>query len=139
MMKKILFGLLAVSMILLNGCEVDREESTFYFVPLPITNVELPDTFFWNEVHTISVTYSIPNSCIQYEGFDINTDGFSTRYVTCIGAEFDGEVCAQATDYGQATFEFLALSTEPYLFRFWTGEDSDGNPEYLEVYVPVRN
>lgn len=139
MMKKLLLGLLAASMILLNGCEVDRAESTFYFIPLSITNVELPDTFFWNEVHTISVTYAIPNSCIQYEGFDINSDDFSTRYVTCIGAEYEGDVCAESTSYGQATFEFLALSTEPYLFRFWTGEDEAGNAEYLEVTVPVRN
>ena len=139
MMKKTVIGLVLASMFLLSGCDLDNPEPNFFFVPLRISAVEIPEAFFWNEIHTIRVTYEIPNSCVQYEGFDINTDGASTRYVTCIGAEYQGEACATTYNSGQATFEFLVLNMDPYVFRFWTGEDSAGNAEYMEIIVPVRN
>jgi len=139
MMKKTVFGLVLASMVLLSGCDLDNPEPNFYFVPLQISDVEVPEFFFWNEIHTIQVTYEIPNSCVQYEGFDINTEGSATRYVTCIGAEYQAEACNTSNNAGQATFEFLALNLEPYIFRFWAGEDANGNAEYLEVIVPVRN
>lgn len=139
MMKKTVIGLVVASMILLSGCELDNPEPNFFFVPLRISAVEVPEFFFWNEIHTIRVTYEIPSSCVQYEGFDINSDGASTRYVTCIGAEYQAEACATTYTAGQATFEFLALNTETYIFKFWTGEDANGNAEFLEILVPVRN
>ena len=37
-----------------------------------------------------------------------------------------------------ATFNFLVLYTETYVFRFWTGEDENGVSEYFEVTVPVN-
>ena len=139
MMKKTVIGLVLASMFLLSGCDLDSPESNFFFVPLRISDVEIPEFFFWNEIHTIQVTYEIPNSCTQYEGFDINSDGSATRYVTCIGAEYQTESCPDSGYAGQATFEFLALNTDPYIFRFWTGEDANGNAEFMEIVVPVRN
>lgn len=138
MMKKIVFVWMILGMLLLNGCDIDSAEPNFFFVPLKITSVEVPEFFAHGEVYTINVTYERPNSCVTYEGFDINTDGESIRYITCIGAEFNGEICTQAVYYGQASFEFLVLNHEPYTLKFWGGEDAQGNPIYLDYYIPVN-
>ncbi|NND15703.1 MAG: hypothetical protein HKN89_05215 [Eudoraea sp.] len=139
MMKKIVFLCVVLGIVLLNGCSIDSAEPNFFFVPLRITSVEMPESFSYRETHTISVTYERPNSCVTYEGFDINTDGGSIQYITCIGAEFNGEICTQAVYYGQANFEFQALNLETYTLKFWGGEDAQGNPIYLDYNVSVNN
>ena len=138
MMKKIVTVCLIFGMLLFNGCDIDSAEPNFFFVPLEITSVELPEYFEHGAEYTINVTYARPNSCVTYEGFDINSDGESIHYITCIGAEFNGEVCTQAVYYGQASFIFQALNQEPYTLKFWGGEDAQGNPIYLDFIIPVN-
>lgn len=138
MMKKIVIVCLIFGMLLFNGCDIDSAEPNFFFVPLVITSVELPEYFEHGAFYTINVTYARPNSCVTYEGFDINSDGESIRYITCIGAEFNGEICTQAVYYGQASFEFQVLNLQPYTLKFWGGEDAQGNPIYLDFEIPVN-
>jgi len=35
-------------------------------------------------------------------------------------------------------FNFVVLYEEPYVFRFWQGEDSNGEAQFLEIQVPVN-
>jgi len=46
--------------------------------------------------------------------------------------------CTQAIQEQKSTFNFRVDYTETYVFRFWQSEDADGNQEYFEVLVPVR-
>jgi hypothetical protein len=38
----------------------------------------------------------------------------------------------------EETFNFQVTSTGNYIFKFWTGEDSEGNNTFLEYDIPVN-
>ena len=38
----------------------------------------------------------------------------------------------------QETFTFKVTNTGNYIFKFWTGEDTEGNDTFLEYDIPVN-
>ncbi len=136
-MKKVLLILLCFLVVPLGSCSLDSDDVNFTFVPLRIVNVELPESFMINQTYTVSVTYIRPNGCTFFEGFDFNEVDTTTREVVAIGSELQETSCTQQLEEVETTFEFFVLHSEDYLFRFWTGENADGEQEFLEVVVPV--
>ncbi len=136
--KKPIYLLLCVVFFGLSSCKLEDDRVNFRFVPLQILSADLPESFELNETYEIRVTYLRPSACIFFEGFDITKEGVTTRNVVAIGSDFYEEVCTLATEELEASFNFICLYDEPYLFRFWTGEDENGNQQYLEVEVPVN-
>ncbi len=136
--KKPISLLLCVVFFGLSSCKLEDDRVNFRFVPLQILSADLPESFELNETYEIRVTYLRPSACIFFEGFDITKEGVTTRNVVAIGSDFYEEVCTLATEELEASFKFICLYDEPYLFRFWTGEDENGNQQYLEVEVPVN-
>lgn len=124
--------------LLLLGCNVNDDDLNYHFVTLGITEVEVPESFQLNETYEIGVTFLKPNDCTSFEGFDVRTEGGTVRRVVAIGAEFEGQACDGGAEEARASFQFICLYDEPYLFRFYTGNDADGNPQYIEVEVPVN-
>ena len=119
---------------------MDDGEEKFHFVPLQITAAELPESFMLNQTYQIKVTYSTPNGCTTFEGFDItedDTEYSEIRNVVAIGAERENLQCTQQFEEIETTFSFLCLYSKTYVFRFWTGEDENGASEFFEVEVPV--
>ncbi len=137
-MKKEIIILLSFISIILNSCSLDDQGPNFHFVPLKIVSAELPESFTLNETYEIKVTYEIPNNCTVFEGFDITKSDKTVRNVVGIGSEFENEQCNDSSLEQETTFSFICLYTEPYLFRFWTGEDENGESEYFEVEVTVN-
>ncbi|MEK6152782.1 hypothetical protein WIW50_05960 [Flavobacteriaceae bacterium 3-367] len=136
--KKIFFILfIALATLLFTSCDIDDGVS-FNFVPLQIVSVEVPESFDLNRTHQIRVTYLRPNGCTSFQGFDISNPDTTVRNVVVIGAVRADEACSQETAEVEVSFDFIALFTDTYLFRFWTGEDTDGESQYLEVEVPVN-
>ena len=39
----------------------------------------------------------------------------------------------------EATFNFIVTSNGSYIFKFWQGEDANGDDQYLTIEVPVTN
>lgn len=122
----------------LSACKLEDDSISYHFVPLQITGVELPESFDINETYEISVTFIRPNTCVFFEGFDIRREDTTVRNVVAIGSELEDEVCTQVVEEFTNSFNFLVLYNEPYVFRFWTGEDENGNSEYIEITVPVN-
>ncbi|MBT8282107.1 MAG: hypothetical protein KJO86_00090 [Muriicola sp.] len=134
--KSILFVcLLALS---LQSCKLEDDGVNFNFVPLQIVSAELPESFDLNETYEIRVRYLRPSSCVFFEGFDITKESTTTRNVVAIGTEFLDEPCTQAVEELEASFNFICLYEGTYLFRFWNGEDENGNQQYIEMEVPVN-
>lgn len=122
----------------LFSCNLDDNNSNYHFLPLQITDVGLPESFDLNATYEVSVTFIRPNSCVFFEGFDIRKTGTTVRNVVVVGSELEGQECAQVIEEVTETFNFLVLYTEPYVFRFWAGEDENGVSEYIEITVPVN-
>jgi len=138
-MKKLFFLFLFASIMLsLSSCNKD-DALNFHFVPLRIVSAELPEFFSLNQTYQIRVTYNKPDGCTSFGGFDVVSKDISTRNVVVIGTKIDDQdSCMQAIEEETNVFNFKVVHNQTYLFRFWQSEDADGNQEYFEVLVPVR-
>lgn len=137
--KRIFFGVLLLVMLTLAvGCDSDDDEMKYHFVALEISEVDLPESFQLNETYRIGVTYRVPNSCTSLEGFDVSSEELTVRRVVAIGAEVQEQACTEAVEELQTSFQFICLYSDTYLFRFYAGDDETGEPQYLEVEVPVN-
>ncbi|WP_238857757.1 hypothetical protein [Poritiphilus flavus] len=136
MRKKMLILLLVLAAPLVS-CSLDDDGVNFNFVALQIVSAELPESFVQNQTYEISVTYVRPNGCTFFEGFDISESDTTVRNVVAVGSELQDTACTQEAEEVEATFNFIVLHSEDYIFRFWTGEDADGEPEFIEIEVPV--
>lgn len=136
--KKIILGVVLFS-LLLGGCSIEEDEPNFYFTSLSIDSAELPESFALNQTYQINVTYSLPNGCTHYEGFDVTKEDTTIRNVVAVGVAMTDLVsCTQEIRQEEASFNFIVKYNQPYTFRFYQGENSDGEPEFLEVVVPVE-
>ncbi|WP_165869276.1 hypothetical protein [Maribacter algicola] len=138
MMKKYTL-VVALFALLLGGCSLDDDEPNFNFKALRIESAELPESFILNETYQINVTYSLPDGCTQYEGFDVTKEDTTIRNVVAIGVAMTDLVsCTKAITQEEASFNFIVKYDQPYTFRFYQGDNSAGEPEFFEVVVPVN-
>jgi hypothetical protein len=135
-------NLFALSMLLavlsFAGCSLEDTEN-FHFVTLPIESVDIPESFDLNETYEIKVTYLRTSDCAFFEGFDIVKEDTTVRNVAAIGSMLsDSDDCKEVLQEVETSFNFIVLYRETYLFKFYTGEDVNGDPQYLEIEVPVN-
>ena len=122
-----------------SSCDIGDDGPNFHFVPLRIESVEMPESFDLEETYVISFKYIVPDGCTNYEGIDVVDEEVTTRKVVAIGAQrTDQAACAEVIQEEVASFNFVVLQNQPYLFRFYQGEDVNGEQQFLEVEVPVN-
>ncbi|MDT0606182.1 hypothetical protein [Croceitalea rosinachiae] len=135
-MKKV-FAILGLMVVFsFYGCDIESGEN-FQFISLKITAVALPESFEQNTSHNIQVTYERPDNCTFFEGFDVFEVDLNTRSIVAIGSLLKMDECALMQDEVNTSFEFIALNTSSYTLRFYSGDDENGNPIYLEYVIPV--
>ena len=126
-----------VLLLLFSSCDISDDDASYHFVTVPVQTVDMPESFTLNETYTIEVTLLVPNGCTSFEGFDVTSEGETIRRVVGIGTERDNVACTEAIEVVNSSFEFLCLYSGTYLFKFWTGENEAGEPQFLEIEVPV--
>lgn len=137
-MKRMFFALLSVMSILsFTSCSLD-DGVNFHFKPLQTISADLPDSFDLHQVYDIKVTFLRPDDCTLFEGFNVVRTDTTTRQVAAIGAVMEKETCLSVNQEIEDTFKFEVRYTDTYLFRFWTGDDENGEPQFLEIEVPVN-
>lgn len=138
-MRKIFPTLLLVAIIsTLGGCSLDDGGTPIEFLALEIVEAEVPESFTMNGRYEISVTYRKPDNCTFFETFDVAKPDTTIREVVAIGYNAVDEVCAQEVTELQKSFFFEVIYDQPYLFKFWQGQDANGEPLFLEIEVPVN-
>ncbi|GGW38587.1 hypothetical protein [Arenibacter certesii] len=139
-MKRTLFLLVVIISSVLASCSVD-DGVNYHFEALKVESVEMPESFEYGNIYKIKVTYIRPNNCTYFEGFDVVKEELTTRKVVAVGSviEDDNAQCTEKLEEVTASFNFEVLYNQPYLFKFWTGEDENGDSEYLEFTVPVTS
>ena len=143
-MKRTYIFLCAIIMALVSfSCSLDDDQTNFEYVTLETLSASLPDTFDLGRVYTIDVKLLRPDECTFSETFDVRrdfTDSTNIRTVAPIGIVLEQEAdCAVANDSIQDFFQFEVRYTKPYIFRFYSGSDENGEAEFLEIEVPVRH
>lgn len=133
-MKKILF--LFVFILSLTSCSLEDDGPTFYNEILPIESVDMPEEFVLGETYTIYVSYYKPSGCHVFNNFFYNSE-LNQRTVAVINTVYPENDCTQSATLEEVSFNFMVNSNGTYVFRFWQGEDENGNDLYYIVEIPV--
>lgn len=133
-MKQFLLALLAV--VFLVSCD-DDDDVVYHFEYVPVLEAEVPEEFEFGRVYELIVTYELPNSCYDIYSYDYIYEGTSRIIAPIAIVDDSAGSCAEMTTEGTFTVRVEALQAEDYLFKFWQGEDEEGEPIYLEIEVPV--
>lgn len=140
MKKSLSILMLVIVSLSFNACSLDDDDTTnFKYVNLKVLSAEVPEAFEYGEKYTIFVTYASPNTCTYFEGFDIHKHQLTEREVYPIGTELAGSNdCQESTEEVEVSFDFEVIYKEDYLFKFWTGQNEDGEDQYIDIAVPVN-
>ncbi len=142
-MKRTYVLLCAITLAAISvSCSIDDDQTNFRYTTLKTVNASLPDTFELGRVYNIDVKMFRPDECTFSETFDVVrdfTDSTNIRTVAAIGIVLDQADCAAVNDSIQDSFQFEVIYTNPYLFRFYAGDNTNGEAEFLEIEVPVKH
>lgn len=134
-MKKLL--VLCLALVFCASCSVEDDGTSFSFEVLPVESVDIPDEFMLGEIYTITVSYLRPSTCHAFKEFYYLKEN-NERTVAPITYVFDQSNCENLEDeLVESTFNFKVTSNGSYIFKFWQGEDTDGESQYLIMEVPV--
>ena len=115
----------------------DGNEVNFHREFLPVVSADVPAFFVHGEDHEITVTYTRPNSCYQFD-YIYYTKNNNERTVAVLAKVFDNSNCTQTEEEVETTFTVRAEQEETYVFNFWQGIDDNGDDMYLIIEVPVE-
>lgn len=135
MKKLILISFLVCSVF---SCSIKDDNSfNFFYETLPIESVDMPAEFHFGNTHAITMTYLRPSGCHIFNDFYYLSE-LNQRTIAIITTVFPDDTCETfENEEVEVTLNFQVNSTEPYVFRFWQGEDENGNDVYYVVEVPV--
>lgn len=137
-MKKI-FLLLFVSFLALS-CSIDDGANDYYYEILPVESNDLPESFEFGKIYTITLTYKRPTDCHGNATLYFEKEG-STRTIAIqtIVANKNNCEAVPNEDSRELKFQFEVLSDTPYVFKFYKGEDEAGEALFESVTVPIIN
>ena len=141
-MKKIALLLLAI--VNITSCSLEESnEPRFYYEVLPVESFRVPQSVSIGEDYEVFMTYKIPSNCHVYEGCYYKTEG----YKITVGIQtyvLDSPECKELENPEPIETSFIFKvegvqnATQPYVFKFYKGKDTNGNDIFEEVSVPVN-
>ena len=135
MKKIVLLFVLAASMY---SCSIDDNNGPSYSTEfVAIESVDIPEEFIYGETHEISVSFLRPSSCHIFYDFFYEIDENQRTVAVRTVFPIDQQCETLTDDEVEVSFNFEVLSTETYIFRFYQGEDENGEDIYQIVEVPV--
>jgi len=123
-MRKISLLLFALS--LFYSCLDNDENSNFTYEYLPIDEAITPASFTYGETDSITIKYSLPNGCYYFDNLYYQYQD-TARIVAVTALVTLDEACTQAITQEEYRFAVKVTQEEDYLFKFWKGQDSQGN------------
>lgn len=131
------FIVLSFMLLLFGACSSDDDTVNFNFEILPIESVDIPDEFELGEVYPITISYLKPTTCHAFNELYYLKET-NERTVAVIDYVFDRNDCETLeNEMVETTFNFIVNSNGSYIFKFWQGEDDQGEDVYLTIEVPV--
>lgn len=136
-MKHFITLFLVVS--LFYGCndDDDNNDHDYHYEYVNVVSADLPDEFIYGRTYRINVTIELPNSCyFFYNQYDYFYEGTS-RLIYPIAHVDDGVSCTENITETTFSIPVQVLQNETYIFKFYQGEDANGQDMYLTIEVPV--
>ena len=138
-MKKLSY-LFVLFTLMCTSCSLDDDTNQdFNFEVMPITNVDVPESFVHGETYTINVSYMRPNLCYEFNDFAYQVNG-NERTVAVVNTVYSSAICNGDPEEVTVDFDLTVTSTETHIFKFFQGEDHNtGLDQYHIVEVPVMD
>jgi hypothetical protein len=142
-MRKIL--LLVTALFIICSCSMDDGgDPQFHVEILPVSSVtNLPRFVTPGRTYDLKAIYEKPTSCHTlgkfYDEKEANIITMWLQTVVVEDPECEDEVNTMVME--EATYTFKCPATyqaSTCVFRFYSGNDSYGNPVYIEEEIPVR-
>jgi hypothetical protein len=141
-MKKLL-SLLFITLLVVTACSTEDDNRIDFHVEfIPVLSVELPQSVTPGQTYEMKVNFNLPTDCHYFDGFYYMPDG-NTRTVAVQTIVINDMDCATPLDGNaneQKSFNFYCspgYQYDSYLFKFYQGEDAQGQDQFLEVVVPI--
>ena len=120
-----------------SSCNDDNDYHDYHLEYIGVKSADVPDEFIYGRTYRIDVTIELPNSCYYYYNqYDYFYEGTS-RLIYPIAHVDDGVPCTLNITETTFSIPVQALQNEPYIFKFYQGEDADGQDLFLTIEVPV--
>ena len=126
--------------LLIVGCNDDDDNNyhDYHLEYIGVVSTELPDEFTYGHTYEINVTIELPNSCYYHYGqYDYFYEGTTRLIYPIAHVDDDDDSCTQNITEITFSIPVHALQFEPYIFKFYQGEDANGEHMYLTIEVPV--
>lgn len=116
----------------------DGNPETIQQVLVPITSIEMANSFRLGETYTINLKFQRPTDCHILSGISFDSDGQTQFFGVLNSIDSSDSTCIEVEGLtGETSFEFKAERNNLYIFKFWQGIDEDGEAIYLVKEVPV--
>lgn len=136
-MKK-LFLLLFVSLIGIS-CSISDDSSDFYYEILPVESFIVPSSFDLGQIYTITLSYKRPNDCHTNPALYFERNGtIRTIAIQSLVANRKDCIAVPDEELKEVKFKFEVLSSTPYVFKFYKGDDENGESIFESVTIPVN-
>lgn len=141
-MKKLL-SLLFIVLLVVTACSTDDEDRIDFHVEfVPVLSVDLPETVTPGQTYEMKVTFNLPTDCHYFDGF-YYMPSENTRTVavqTIVIEDMDCQTPIDGNASEQKSFNFYCspgYQFENYVFKFYQGQDAQGQDQFLEVEIPI--
>lgn len=132
------FAYLLVALVV-SSCSINDDGPDYHYEFMPIENVDIPESMVVNNTYVINMTYLRPNSCYIYSDIYYSYDDETTRTVAIICSVYDNSYGCDSLEYPEyeVPYNFKPTQVGTYTFKYWQGEDDNGEDQYLirEVLV----
>ena len=137
-MKRFKYLILAMIAVAATAISCNDDNDHDYFLEyVRVTDADVPDEFILGQTYRLNVTVELPSSCYYFYGqYDYFYEGTS-RLIYPIAHVHDGEPCTLNIRETVFSIPVQALQSEPYIFKFYQGQDDNGQDIFLTVEVPV--
>jgi hypothetical protein len=134
-MKKIVLFLVVITSFL--SCSIDDDVPTYTYEILPVDSYVVPASFTLGETYEIKLKYQKPTVCHIYQGIYYDKN-LNTRTIAIQTAVQNNQACTeQIPPLSEVSFNFMVNNTGSYIFKFYKGEDANGEDIFEEVEIPV--
>jgi len=138
-MKKLL--LLFTTLLLIISCSPSEDNTIpFHIEFLQVKDVEAPQSVKPGYEYDVQIFYQKPTSCHQFEGFYYDEEGPEHTIALQMMVLEAGHCQPAEQELEEVKFRFKCKNDYPYdhyKFKFYNGEDEDGNQSFYELHVPV--
>ncbi|MEJ6791665.1 MAG: hypothetical protein QNK89_02720 [Lacinutrix sp.] len=133
-MKKLLVLLISLTIL---SCSTNDDSLETYQEAMPVESVTLPEEFIVNEDYEVTLTYLRPTTCHAFNDILLQKHN-NQGNVYVIGTVFQSNGdCTELNSELEVSFNFKATQIGTYTFKFWQGENDNGEEIYSTVEVPV--